>query len=303
MLSNRWKKCSNGRADESQIFQGYGSTIVMEEVKNLRSAQEDQIIAAAYPQFQMLSQEDQKRILETTITQLQKQYGRAYQGSTLCGTIAWKQDNTIYSATTNVGDSTSFMVILDKESKHKKTFRLNQNLHNSHNSNEKERVKKEGGVMINDRLAGTLAMTRSIGDNELDGYGISHQAEIDFQLFKLEEGDQAILIVACDGLTENECLTEEEIGKTVSQYYQHGLKTLPNRLIHAAKTSDKHQSRDNISVGAMVVTSDIPAGITVFDGHGGSDVSKALANHFYAVYHNNLPLNLRSDENSLLEGT
>ena len=69
--------------------------------------------------------------------------------------------------------------------------------HNCFNENEVARVKKNGGVVFNNRVYGTLMLTRSLGDKEMKKHGVI--CEPDFFCFLIDDDDKFI-IIASDGL-------------------------------------------------------------------------------------------------------
>ena len=65
----------------------------------------------------------------------------------------------------NVGDSKGFIINKDNIKQITKD-------HNCSDVNEVERIKKEGGVVFQGRVFGTLILTRSLGDKEMKQYGV-----------------------------------------------------------------------------------------------------------------------------------
>ena len=83
--------------------------------------------------------------------------------------------------------------------------------HNCRNDEEVSRIKKSGGIVFNNRVYGTLMLTRSFGDKELKKYGVI--SEPDFFVKKINEDDKFV-IIASDGVwdtvKENDILELEK---------------------------------------------------------------------------------------------
>ena len=83
--------------------------------------------------------------------------------------------------------------------------------HNCRNDEEVSRIKKSGGIVFNNRVYGTLMLTRSFGDKELKKHGVI--SEPDFFVKKINEDDK-FAIVASDGVwdavKENDILELEK---------------------------------------------------------------------------------------------
>lgn len=83
--------------------------------------------------------------------------------------------------------------------------------HNCRNDEEVSRIKKSGGIVFNNRVYGTLMLTRSFGDKELKKHGVI--SEPDFFVKKIDEDDKFV-IIASDGVwdtvKENDILELEK---------------------------------------------------------------------------------------------
>ena len=83
--------------------------------------------------------------------------------------------------------------------------------HNCRNDEEVSRIKKSGGIVFNNRVYGTLMLTRSFGDKELKKHGVI--SEPDFFVKKINEEDKFV-IIASDGVwdtvKENDILELEK---------------------------------------------------------------------------------------------
>ena len=96
---------------------------------------------------------------------------------------------TLYSA--NVGDARAVLC------RRGKAIRLSFD-HQARVPEEKQRIKECGGIVINDRVNGTLAVTRALGDASMKEFITGHPFTTETRLLPSEE--DSFLILACDGL-------------------------------------------------------------------------------------------------------
>lgn len=209
------------------------------EMIGKRDAQEDRVVVETIPanEIQGVQQGSVGTLLANTFTALHDNIKPRYvaenkmekkPGSFADGTCAIAcavQGDQVHVA--NMGDSTAFIVVLDKDNKVTLCNRVN-NLHNIAVASEQVKIKEalrgtEGeGFLQNPHYLkkgrvlgsffGGLNISRTIGDFEHDlkdeASGqlyclISHSPEIyDVQKVIIPEGGKAFLITACDGLTE-----------------------------------------------------------------------------------------------------
>lgn len=288
---------TSGRKDyriEGEFFGGA-------ELIGKRPAQEDRMIAerltleetAAYRAF---SSKDKKECLSKTLQTLNQGCRTVYdffarqlnpnsvknQGSTAIIALIDPQLNHVLIA--NVGDSQVFASYLNADGSHQKTARLN-NLHNPDQPNEKARLEALKVTLVGNRLSsGTtlLSTSRSLGDFVFEQSGLSAEPEFTEVSFDLQAGESVTLMVACDGLTERECLKPEDIGKYIAQHQQESLGQLSLGLAQSAISKG---SKDNVSVQACRLSNtpspqSDPFILGVFDGHGGTQIAVHLKNKF-----------------------
>lgn len=96
---------------------------------------------------------------------------------------------TLYSA--NVGDARAVLC------RRGKALRLSFD-HQARVPEEKQRIKECGGIVINDRVNGTLAVTRALGDASMKEFITGHPFTTETRL--LPSDQDSFLILACDGL-------------------------------------------------------------------------------------------------------
>ncbi len=170
-----------------------------------------------------------------------------------------------------VGDSRSYLVHIDDSGT--VTVQILTKDHKPSDPVEKQRIESNGGFVFQHRLAGVLAVSRAIGDNNLPG--ITHDPDV--QITKIPKTGRSFVITACDGLTEKDCLTSLNIGEIVNNNKNKSSAEIADMLVKAAY---KKGSKDNIS---CIVTNlnnrknpHIPRKVTVCDGHNGPNVSHFL---------------------------
>lgn len=198
-------------------------------------------------------------------------------GSTLCSVIIDRD----YLYTANVGDSLAYSCMIGKEDHY--CFRLNQDLHNLSNQAEVKRVKESHGVIINNRLRGGLALSRSMGDNHYASCGLIHEPDTYDNAVSSTFKGKKFVIVACDGM--------DNLGnKDIHQVIRENQFSLPDAIAKKlAEEALAKGSKDNISVCITECDSksnDVKY-MTVFDGHGspylGDYISELLSRLFYPV--------------------
>ncbi|KAL4445573.1 hypothetical protein ABPG74_006124 [Tetrahymena malaccensis] len=152
-------------------------------------------------------------------------------GSTACiGFIRLEEaKRVLYIA--NVGDTAG--LVLDDTQAHNVTIE-----HKASNPREIERIKKAGGSVIYDRVAGVLAVSRAFGDHSLRNFGVIAQPDITRMELRLIH---KYLVVASDGLWDVVIPKEVlEVSKLKSNSEEVAAELLKRALLNG--------SRDNTSV-------------------------------------------------------
>ena len=287
------------RANDYCVLSGENNIKVgMCEITGRRMAQEDVLeystdVAA---KFVGLPETVVQKALEATFEELQNKYGQDEFGTTACVTTAWidAEDHLrIWNA--NVGDSAAWLVIINEVTKVNSVIELNA-LHSPNPAVNKEEHARVGSHAFKRGRSGVwavgdpysnIALTRAIGDNKLEDVGIIHVPDFTRHVQLADPQEKYFLITACDGLTESDVLSSEDIKAIVATHLQSPLHEIALKLVLAAynEESDSVQSHDNISVAITAVTK-TPVSLAIFDGHGG--ISKAgvgvsfdLGKHFY----------------------
>ncbi|KAL4461194.1 hypothetical protein ABPG72_011759 [Tetrahymena utriculariae] len=152
-------------------------------------------------------------------------------GSTACiGFIRLEEaKRVLYIA--NVGDTAG--LVLDDTQAHNVTIE-----HKASNPREIERIKKAGGSVIYDRVAGVLAVSRAFGDHSLRNFGVIAQPDVTrIELRMIHK----YLVVASDGLWDVVIPKEVlEVSKLKSNSEEVAAELLKRALLNG--------SRDNTSV-------------------------------------------------------
>lgn len=248
--------------------------------------------------YDQLTKLQRGEVLSEVIADMQERFGKydpsSYSqsgGTTANATVAYVDHAGIAHITNaNVGDSTSFYIILDEKNDLVDAKLINTSLHKPNDEAEHARIKKAGGFIRKWgcwRLDGSLAMSRALGDCEYEKSGLSHIPDI-YQLeVPLKPGQKLVQLTACDGLTEKD-LDTDGIAKIVSEHFKTGgtLKDLNQKLVGTAYTKG---SGDNISSGACIheipkPEQEIqPQALVVFDGHGhtGATISNNMGQAFF----------------------
>jgi serine/threonine protein phosphatase PrpC len=261
------------------------------KIRGYRTTFEDELAHSVdvAQQFKYLNNEAQHRVLEKTFKSLQADFGQIPEvGSTACVTTAWMKNNLIYACNANVGDSNAFLIAVNVKNKISGRFPLSHPHNPNHNEQEKKRVmqitplakQNQQLYLLNNNSLNRklLAVTRSIGDNDMEASGLLHAPEIFHFMEAAPENARVFLITASDGLFEPENMAElceqivyDCVAKKLS------LHSIAAQLTYAAFHK---KSGDNISV-AITELSDVPVSLAVFDGHCGDIVAKNLAASFY----------------------
>ncbi len=225
----------------------------------------------------------------------EKSFGERF-GSTGITSLFDFRNDTIHFA--NLGDSQLIEVKIDTVRNLVDTVtRLNE-LHNPGTPTEKQRIERAGHRLVfsprdpdNLRLATGLAVSRAFGDKRHMQFGLSHKPQIKTHAIDPEEGIQIYYIVACDGLTEADCVTLEDIGQYVLEHRHESESMIAEGLVKEAFSHDvdygdsEDYSEDNISVQICRYSKEKDAFLlTVFDGHGTDKVAQFLADHWAQVF-------------------
>ena len=166
------------------IFDGHGGDFVAKYLKeNFASNLQDSIKINYSLNFHGIL----KSAFESMDKNLEKFEITQNCGST--ATIVVIDNNTIYCA--NVGDSKCFYI--DKNN----AVQITED-HNCSNEKEKEELKKKGVIIFQNRIFGSLSLTRAFGDFEFKKEGITSIPYI--KKIYLDKSDIKYIVIASDGI-------------------------------------------------------------------------------------------------------
>lgn len=252
--------------------------------------QEDFFSIGAVPGFADLRAEQKDQVQKDAFAFMQKKHGREGQGSTAINLMLSPAGvGKVELKVANVGDSGVFIVRV-KNGK-VDCERLNS-LHDLDNASEIARVKAIPGTQIDHRdkrlISGdrALAMTRAIGDNDING--VSHEPEITTRIVSFVPDERIFVITACDGLTEaakmggvsDEVYLKQKVEAVLQDKKAIEADSLPSDL---AKQAMRDGSSDNLTVLGVELNpnSKETLSVGVYDGHSGKDVSSGLGKDFH----------------------
>ena len=175
-----------------------------------------------------------RNILKTSIESIDKDLEKLKEaencGST--GTIVVLDNNSVYCA--NVGDSKCFYI-----NKKNNAFQLTED-HNCSNQKEKEELKKKGIIIFQNRVFGSLSLTRTFGDTQLKKDGIECNPYIK-KIF-LDRDEVKYIIIASDGIWD--VVNKEKLMEIYKEVENGTSKEFCNKLVDFAMNNG---SNDNIS--------------------------------------------------------
>ena len=153
------------------------------------------------------------------------------------------ENNNIFSRyliCANIGDSKGYLLT-------KNNFTQITKEHKCNDIKEVERIKKNGGIVFNNRVFGTLMLTRSFGDKEMKKYGVISTP--DCFCHKIKDEDLYI-VIASDGVWD--AVSEEEIMQMGGEKFSSD--DFSKKIVKLAV--DKG-TRDNISCIVIKLNKDI----------------------------------------------
>lgn len=276
-----------------------------------REQQEDRLAFGSISQFAKLTENERTDAIKNTIAMLVENTGMARQGSTLCLTVVCGEK--LYTA--HLGDSYSFLANVDASGKCSQFSRLNRMLHIPQVPAEKIRLEKEDKLqyltkdnrIYNPETGVSLSMTRAVGDNDMEEYGLSHVPSSYVDAYAIPDNGNAWLIITCDGVIESlqEKKNKRDVIPSVQGLVEANTTLNPEELAHQiVNTALKEGSMDNIS--AMVIdlgqlkktNPDAVIYGVVFDGHGGYECSDALRKQFHSTFTTQVQLIVAKRETS-----
>jgi serine/threonine protein phosphatase PrpC len=217
------------------IFDGHGGSLVSNYVaqnfeqvlKNTRGNARERLTQA----------------IETINNDIRNNYMGRREGT--CAIIALLEGNKLYVA--NVGDSRAVL------SRNNQALALSED-QSPNRPDETQRIQRAGGLVINNRVQGNLAVSRAIGDFDLSPFVIATPEirEIDIQ------PNDNFLILSCDGIFERNIISRQNAVDIVRESLQQNQNN-PNAaqiasqaLVQAAYNKG---SGDNLSTIVVLLNS------------------------------------------------
>ena len=280
-----------------------GKNIVVGVSENIgkRPFQEDAITFAAgkaNADFAALPASEQKDVMTTAFLDLQQAIAKHAEsgpmGSCACVATGWVDKVKVNLSTSYVGDSVSYLVILDHDNNLKLSQACNTALHDGHNEEELAAIREGRHRAKNDNMedrgrVGGIAVTRALGDRNAEAFGMSHDPQTVKITCPVESTDKVFMVVACDGAMEylkGKNVAEDyakDLGKLVEKSLKENPAISPSELAKSAVSHAMKQpgADDNVSVVVVPLKSGhAPVTAAVFDGHGGFKVSQQVGETF-----------------------
>jgi len=293
----------NAAQDFTRIyFPNTATEIGVCEVMGHRHSQEDAIdvdVPVVAPFAKALNVEKQKLVLSEAMRRVQATTGTHVGGATATCAIAWLDESHVCHVTTaNIGDSSTYRIIVKMHGEID-IVKLTTN-HNPDQPQELSRIKlfvdedaraMTGYILSDDKTHG-VNVSRSLGDREYEGAGLIHIPDIVHHTKHLARVDKAYIVVACDGfdVIGDKLDVFKKVFKSILDLNL-SLGEMANRLVVEALEKD---STDNITLAIFAVGAE-PISASVFDGHGGAQVSKQAAQAFYAALHSAITIVLKPE--------
>ena len=263
--------------------------------------QEDAWGSSAIGGFSKLFADKNGKILKKTFAQLQHYYGLIEQGSTTV-VCAINREKIV---TAHLGDSSAYIIVKNEDGEIVELRRLTKELHNG--ESEAERIRAGMQFMRSTNawvMPGGLAMSRSIGDDFYNDKKLSREPSICFDEIKIPKQGSAFVLLITDGVLdkakksdneqsaseENPHISDVEVIRSFLEKKTSNaagdtklVKDLPiaERPAAIVKCAVERGSRDDITAAIVPLSSDDAKDearvVSVWDGHGGFDVSHSAA--------------------------
>ena len=161
-------------------------------------------------------------------------------GSTACIIhLIWETPSKLVLYNANCGDTRASLI-------HSQGYNRLSKEHRADDKDEKKRITKSGGMVINGRVMGALMLTRAFGDFELSNYGVIETPFISKTEIDLNIVNQ-FLIIACDGIWDLN--SENEFQHMIM--FDNDTQSLCQKIIRGTLRKD---AWDNLSVFCIKLT-------------------------------------------------
>ena len=244
-MEDKGKSIENFMNDSSQmlfmLFDGHGGETVSKYLQmNFSEVYKEYLIS-----YSKNNQNTNyiENALKDTFNSLNNQIRKlnlSSMGSTACVVhLIWESPSKLILYCANCGDTRASLINCENY------IRLSKD-HRADDIDEKKRIIKSGGTIINKRVMGALMLTRAFGDFELSGFGVIETPYVSKTEIDLNIKNQ-FLIIACDGIWDLN--TESEFQEMVM--FDNDCASLCQKIIRGTLRKD---AWDNLSVFCVKLT-------------------------------------------------
>ena len=244
-MEDKGKSIENFMNDSSQmlfmLFDGHGGESVSKYLQlNFSEVYKDYLISYSK------NNQDKNYIenaLKDTFNALNNQIRKlnlSSMGSTACIVhLIWESPTKLILYCANCGDTRASLINSENY------IRLSKD-HRTDDLDEKKRIIKSGGMVINKRVMGALMLTRAFGDFELSDFGVIESPYVSKTEVDLNVKNQ-FLIIACDGIWDLN--SENEFQEMI--IFDNDTQSLCQKIIKGTLRKD---AWDNLSVFCVKLT-------------------------------------------------
>ena len=243
-MEDKGKSIENFMNDSSQmlfmLFDGHGGETVSTYLQNN--------FAKVYKENILLYIKNNnsnyiENALKDTFNHLNNQIRKlnlSSMGSTACIVhLIWENPSKLIIYNANCGDTRVSLI-------HTDFYKRLSKDHRGDNKDEKKRIIKSGGMIVNGRVMGALMLTRAFGDFELSPFGVIENPYVNKTEIDLNIKNQ-FLIIACDGIWDLN--NENEFQQMI--IFDNDCESLCQKII---KETLRKDAWDNLSVFCIKLT-------------------------------------------------
>ena len=226
LIKHPYLNLKNNHLSLFAVFDGHGGSAVSEYLKNNFCENLKKTINKEYTLTF-------RKILRKSIENIDKDF-EGMENAKNCGstgTFVIINNNSIYCA--NVGDSKCFYI------NEKEAIQLSED-HNCKNKEEVNELRNRGVIVFQNRVFGTLALTRSFGDVEFKSEGITATPFIN-KIF-VDKNNVKYIVIASDGIWD--IVDNKQLFQIYTELKEKTSKEFCNNLVNYAM---ENGSTDNIS--------------------------------------------------------
>ncbi len=244
-MEDKGKSIENFMNDSSQmlfmLFDGHGGDTVSKYLQNnFSEVYKDYLISYSKNNPNINYIENALKDTFNTLNNQIRKLNLSSMGSTACIVhLIWENPSKLILYCANCGDTRASLI--NSES----YIRLSKD-HRADDKDEKKRIIKSGGMIINKRVMGALMLTRAFGDFELSSFGVIECPFVSKTEVDLNVKNQ-FLIIACDGIWDLN--SENEFQEMI--IFDNDTQRLCQKIIKGTLRKD---AWDNLSVFCVKLT-------------------------------------------------